>query len=213
MRIFVPCEKSGAVRNELIKLGHDAVSCDTEESRSPGPHIRGNALDYINEGWDMMIGFPECRYLCNSGVHLLWSEPGRWGEMILAANFFLDLWNAPIDQICLENSVMHGYAMDIIGFGPSQTLQPYNFGEDASKRTAIYLKNLPKIEDTDYFPPRIVTFEGKEVKRWGNQTDSGQNNLPPSLDRSEKRGQTYPGIAKALAYQLTNVKQMRLFYS
>ncbi|MEE8234208.1 MAG: hypothetical protein V3R41_05975, partial [Gammaproteobacteria bacterium] len=93
----------------------------------------------------------------------------------------------------------------------TQTIQPYNFGEDASKRTALYLKNLPKLKNTGYFPPRIITYKGRKVKRWSNQSPCGANKIGPSPDRAERRAETFPGIARAVALQYTNIQQMRLF--
>ena len=80
---------------------------------------------------------------------------------------------------------------------PTQTIQPYQFGDNASKRTCLWLKGLPKLQTTEYVTPRIVN--GKE--RWSNQTDSGQNRLSPSENRDEIRSKTYPGIALAMADQ------------
>jgi len=96
---------------------------------------------------------------------------------------------------------MHKYAKEIIQADQSQSIQPYDFGEDASKRTCLWLGGLPELKGTEYFPPRIVTVEGKQYKRWGNQTDSGQNRLGPSADRAKIRATTYQGIADAMADQ------------
>lgn len=100
-------------------------------------------------------------------------------------------------MLAIENPVMHGYATEIIGHTHNQTIQPYDFGEDASKRTCLWLKGLPKLTNTGYFPPRII--DGKP--RWSNQTDSGQNKLPPSETRGKDRAKTYEGIAKSMAEQ------------
>jgi hypothetical protein len=82
---------------------------------------------------------------------------------------------------------------------PSQTIQPYQFGDDASKRTCLWLKGLPNLIGTEYVEPREVGGE----KYWSNQTDSGQNKLPPSKDRAKIRSKTYPGVAKSMAIQWT----------
>lgn len=83
------------------------------------------------------------------------------------------------------------------GLEASQYIQPYQFGDDASKKTGLWLFGLPLLKGTKFIEPRIV--EGK--KRWGNQTDSGQNNISPCENRAELRSKTYPGIASALAMQ------------
>jgi hypothetical protein len=69
MRVLVACEFSGQVRDAFIAAGHDAVSCDLLPSEAPGPHIQGDVLEVLNDGWDMMIAFPPCTYLCSSGLH------------------------------------------------------------------------------------------------------------------------------------------------
>lgn len=100
--------------------------------------------------------------------------------------------DAPIEYIALENPV------SIISTRirkPDQIIQPYQFGHDASKKTCLWLKNLPILNTTEYIGPRII--DGKQ--RWANQTDSGQNKLGPSDDRKQKRSATYLGIAKAMA--------------
>jgi hypothetical protein len=84
---------------------------------------------------------------------------------------------------------------------PDQVVQPWMFGHDASKKTCLWLKNLPLLQATEIVPPREVHSNGKVLKRWANQTDSGQNRLPPSEDRWKIRSETYQGIAKAMAEQ------------
>jgi hypothetical protein len=80
---------------------------------------------------------------------------------------------------------------------PDQTIQPHQFGHNASKATCLWLKGLPLLTPTKHMTPRLV--DGR--KRWGNQTDSGQNKLPPSADRWKIRSETYKGIADAMANQ------------
>ena len=106
------------------------------------------------------------------------------------------LLDAPIERIALENPI--GCISSQIR-KPDQTIQPYQFGHDASKSTCLWLKNLPALTPTELIAPRIV--DGK--RRWANQTDSGQNKLPPSADRWKIRSETYQGIAAAMAAQWT----------
>jgi len=124
--------------------------------------------------------------------------------MIHAAEFFRQLLTAPIPCIAIENPTMHGEALRRIGQRPAQRIQPYYFGDDASKRTCLWLKNIRPLMPTHYVQPRIVN--GQE--RWANQTDSGQNRLPPSADRWQLRARTYPGIAAAMADQWTQEFQL-----
>jgi hypothetical protein len=193
MKILIACEFSGAVRDAFILRGHKALSCDIMPTESPGPHYKGDVRDVLNDGWDMMVAHPPCTYLSVSGIH--WNNRGRgWEETNKALEFVKALMNAPIDKICIENPV------SIISSRirkPDQSIQPYQFGHNASKKTCLWLKGLPNLTPTQIIQPRIVS--GK--KRWGNQTDSGQNKLPPSKDRWKLRSKTYSGIAEAMANQ------------
>lgn len=189
MKILIACEYSGTVRDAFTAQGHDVTSCDILPTETPGKHYQGDVFDIINDGWDMMIAHPPCTYLSNSGVHWLHRQEGRWEKMREGAEFFKALWEAPIDKICVENPIMHKYAKEIIGGTHTQTVQPYWFGEDASKRTALWLKNLEPLEPTNML-----------VKdKYANQTPSGQNKLGPSPTRWKERSKTYQGIADAMA--------------
>lgn len=174
----------------------------------------------------MLIAHPPCDFLTNSAA---WAykdadferypgvgyhqkvKPGtltgaaRRAAREEAVTFFLALWNSKIPKIAIENPIGHmNTRLDV----RPQIIQPYQFGEDASKATCLWLKGLPPLVPTGYFPPRIVKYpkdSGKMVKRWSNQTDSGQNCLSPSEDRASVRAVTYPGIAKAMASQWSNL--------
>lgn len=194
MRVLVACESSGAVRDAFTARGHDAWSCDLLPSQTPGQHIQGNVLEVIHQGWDLMIAHPPCTYLSVSGMH--WTRRGLRDQKLTddALAFVRALMDAPIDRICIENPV------SIISSQirkPDQIIHPYQFGHDASKKTCLWLKGLPKLFHTQFVAPRVIN--GKN--RWANQTDSGQNRLGPSDDRWRIRSQTYAGIAAAMAAQ------------
>lgn len=199
MKVLVACEYSGVVRDAFIREGHEAISCDLLPSESNlGEHYQGDARDIIDDSFDLLIAHPPCTYLCNSGVSWLKKDESRWQKLDEAADFFRLFLEAPIPKICVENPVMHRYALERIGgVKQTQSIQPYQFGHDASKKTCLWLKNLPKLESTKYIEPRIVNG----LKRWSNQTDSGQNNLGPSENRWKIRSATYKGVAKAMAKQ------------
>lgn len=194
MNVLVACESSGIIREEFRKRGHLAVSCDLKDTEIPGRHYKGYIFDIINDGWDFMIAHPPCTYLCSSGMH--WTTRGLRDPQLTedAVEFVEKLINSNIPKICIENPI--GVLSTRIR-KPDQYIQPYNFGEDAKKKTGLWLYNLPKLKATDYVEPRIVN--GKE--RWSNQTDSGHNKLGESKSRAENRSRTYPGIAKAMANQ------------
>lgn len=171
------------------------MSCDFLETDIPGLHYKGDVKKIINMGWDLMICHPPCTYLTVSGLHWNKRNPERAAKTEEALEFIQYLLDAPIPRIALENPI--GCISTRIQ-PPDQIIQPYNFGNDASKSTCLWLKNLPKLENTIYVPPRIV---GDGKKRWANQTDSGQNRLGPSPDRWKLRSTTYQGIADAMATQ------------
>lgn len=170
------------------------MSCDLLPTESDGPHYQGNVMDIINLGWDLMIAHPPCTYLSVSGMH--WTVRGLRDPQLTedALDFVRSLMDAPIKHICIENPV------SIISSRirkSDQVIHPYQFGHDASKSTCLWLKNLPLLRPTQFVEPRMV--DGK--KRWGNQTDSGQNKLGPSETRWKERSKTYEGIAQAMAQQ------------
>jgi len=146
--------------------------------------------------WDLLIGHPDCTYLCSSGLHWNKRVPGRDALTEQALEFVRLLMNAPIHKIAIENPI--GRINTAIR-PPDCYIQPYEYGHDASKRTGLWLKNLPPLRPTKFVEPRVV--DGKN--RWGNQCDSGQNKLGPSPDRWKERARTYQGWADAFAAQWT----------
>lgn len=222
MRILIACEYSGRVRDAFRALGHDAMSCDMLPSEAPGPHYQGDVRDVINSvrltgglGFDLMIAHPPCTYLAVSGMH--WTARGLRDPKLTedALDFVRMLMDAPIPKIAVENPV------SVISRRirpPDQIVNPYQFGEDASKKTCLWLKGLPPLRPTKFVEPRMIccglevpngdkyacqNCNGDKVARprWGNQCDSGQNKLAPSDDRWKERSRTYEGIALAMAEQ------------
>lgn len=204
MRVLVVCERSGVIRQAFRDLGHDAWSCDLAPAEDGSDyHFEMDARDLLALGmeWDLMIAHPDCRRLCNSGVLRLYragkkcngKDTVKWREMREAAEFFRFLLDQHkrIPRICIENPVMHRHAATIIGMRHTQTVQPWQFGEDASKRTCLWLIDLEKLK-----PTKVI-----RKKRYANQTPSGQNRLGPSPERSMDRARTYRGIAGAMAEQ------------
>lgn len=200
MQILIACEFSGRVRDAFIARGHDAVSCDFEPSELPGPHIQGDVLELLDGGWDMLLAFPPCTYLCSSGLHWNKRVPGREQLTHEAMLFVLNLMGEGfvhhnIPRIALENPIGR---ISTVYRKPDQIIQPWQFGEDASKATCLWLKGLPKLVPTKIIKPRLV---GITKRIWANQTPSGQNKLGPSPTRAADRARTYSGIADAMAQQ------------
>lgn len=218
MRVLVACEYSGAVRDAFLRHGHDALSCDLLPTDSPGPHHQGDVSELLDDGWDLMIAHPPCTYLSSSGMHR--TTRGLRDPQLTedALDFVRLLMDADIPKIAIENPV--GCISTRIRKA-DQYIQPWWFGHDASKKTGLWLKNLPLLKPTEYIEGRMVccgvTLDaavgkygcpnccgdnaGKIKYRWANQTDSGQNRLPPGEDRWKKRSVTYAGIAEAMATQ------------
>lgn len=207
MRVLIACEFSGAVRRAFRERGHDAWSCDLLPAEDGSPyHIQAehdlHLLDIVRNGWGLMIAHPPCRYLSNSGACRLYvggkgsriKDPERWENMRRGALLFRALWNAPIERIGIENPIMHRHALALIGQNFEHSIQPFEFGHPESKRTCLWLKNLPPLK-----PTKVLALP--ECGHWENQTPSGQNRLGPSPTRSQDRARTYSGIASAMAEQ------------
>lgn len=154
MRVLVACEYSGRVREAFRKLGHDAWSCDLLESEDNSPyHIQGDVLSLLVDGWDLMIAHPPCTYLSVSGMH--WTSRGLRDPQLTedALDFVKKLMDAPIAKIAVENPI------SIISSRirkPDQIIQPWWFGEDASKKTCLWLKGLNPLRHNplEAYPPR-----------------------------------------------------------
>ena len=196
MKVLVACEYSGVVRDAFLSRGHEAMSCDLLDTDVPGPHYLGDVRDIINDGWDLMVAHPPCTYLSVSGIH--WNSRGVLvdgrprGELTDESLEFVSLLlGANIQRIALENPV--GVISTRIR-KPDQIVQPWWFGDDASKKTCFWLKNLPPLVPTNMLP-------GDNKTRRANQTPSGQNKLGPSPTRWKERSRTYQGIANAMVAQ------------
>lgn len=194
MNILIACEFSGTVRDAMSRRGHHAVSCDFDPSETVGHHYRGDVFDIIDNGWDMLIAFPPCDYLSNSGSRWLYTEPGRWEKMVDGATFFKRLFEANISRIMIENPVMHGHGKKIIGANQDQTFQPWHHGHKETKRTCLWLKNLPLLQVSNNVgpPPK----DPEEKKKWAKV-----HREPPGPNRKKNRSRTYHGVASAIATQ------------
>ncbi|MEF2552021.1 hypothetical protein VQ042_11720 [Aurantimonas sp. A2-1-M11] len=195
LRVLVACEFSGIVRNAFLDRGHDAWSCDLLPSDDgSNRHIRGDARDLLDDGWDLlMVAHPPCTRLCNSGVRWLTAPPAgktreqMWDDLEEGAALFSTFWNAPIERIAVENPVMHKHAKARIRnyAEPAQSVQPWQFGHGETKRTCLWLKNLPAL-----VPTNVVEGRDQRVHR-----------MSPGPDRWRERSRFFPGIAEAMADQ------------
>ena len=206
MKVLVACEYSGVVREAFRKLGYDAYSCDLIPTDIPSPfHIQDDVLRHLNEGWDLMIAHPPCTYLCVTGARWLHDTRQKFAnrkqQQEEAIAFVKALWNAPIKRICIENPVG---VLSSQWKLPDQIVQPYYFGETASKATCFWLKNLPGLKPTKLVKPEMVELNnGKRFSLWYYKTSK------KCSERAKIRSKTFQGIADAMAAQWGNYKPLQ----
>ena len=187
-RVLIACEFSAVVRRAFEKRcpNFDVWSCDTEPPEAPGQHHRGDVRDILGDGWDLMIAHPPCKYLASSGARW-WGNVHSKQDQIEALAFVRLLYEAPIARIAIENPV--GCIPDRLYYDrhspASQYVAPWWFGHGETKKTGLWLKNLPLL-----VPTHIV--KGREARI---------HRMSPGPDRTKNRSRTYPGIADAMAMQ------------
>jgi len=185
-KILIACEESQAVCIAFRNKGHEAYSCDILPCSGGHPewHIQDDVLKYLTDGWDLMIAHPPCTYLCRNRAKL-----NKQQGLIPDNTFFYKLLNAPIKKICIENPVPSKQSM-LPKY--TQIIQPWQFGHDASKKTCLWLKNLPLIFPTKIVEyTHIVTSKGYRYTTWWYKTPR----------TSIARSKTFSGIAEAMANQ------------
>ena len=190
MKVLIACEYSGIVRDAFAAKGHDAWSCDILPTESPGNHFQGDVLEHLDKGWDLMIAHPPCTYLSNAGARFLYPKgklnEDRYKLGLKAKDFFMALYNAPINKICVENPISSKiFALPKY----SQTIQPYEYGHPIQKRTCLWLKNLSELKPTD------IIFKRQSTKIPGNWFNKG------GKDRQKNRSKFFQGFAQAMVDQ------------
>jgi hypothetical protein len=195
IRAAVLFERSGIVRRRLRARGVEAYSFDMEPAEDDATyHVQGDWRLALGQRWDLVIAHPPCTYLCSSGLHWNTRRPGRAALTEAAIETVREVLSMPAGHLALENPVG---AIGTRIRPADQYVHPWQFGDDASKRTGLWLRDLPPLRPTALVAPRMVNGR----PRWGNQTDSGQNRLGPSDARSMERARTYTGIADAMVTQ------------
>jgi len=194
MKVLVACEESQTVCKAFRSTGHEAYSCDILECSGGHPewHIHDDVLNHLNGGWDLMIAHPPCTYLSNAGARHLFPKKilnkDRFKKGLQGKEFFMTLLNCNIPKICIENPTP-SKIFDLPEH--TQVIQPFEFGHPYSKRTLLWLKNLPCLT-----PTKIVPIESS-TKKTGNWFNTG------GKDRQKNRSKTFEGIANAMAMQWT----------
>jgi hypothetical protein len=204
MKILVACEESQTITKKLRVLGHEAYSCDLIDCSGGHPewHLQEDAILVANrEHWDMMIAHPPCTYLSHAGARWLYPKgvlnEDRYKKGMEAKGFFMELLNAPIERIAVENPL----PSKIYGLPPhTQTIQPYQFGDEAQKKTLLWLKGLPELKHTNIVGKgEMVTYKsGKTKAKWFMDAAKGTKE-----ERARLRSVTFDGIAEAMVNQWT----------
>jgi len=192
---------------ELIRSGVNPRDY-TLSGGHPEWHLQGDVFNYVNQGWDLMIAHPPCTYLSVSGARHLYNKDGsknleRWEKQKIALDFVQKLMDCPIPRIAIENPVS---VISTKIRKPDQIIQPYMFGDEATKTTCLWLKNLPKLEPTKIVGKGERTFfkSGKSHPKW--YADALANAKTPA-ERRTLRSKTFQGIARAMADQWTSLLQ------
>lgn len=207
-KILVACEESQAVTIELRKLGHEAYSCDIQPCSGGHPewHIEGDVLPELKKDWDMIIAFPPCTHLAVSGA--AWFEEKRKdGRQQEGIDFFMAFTGLDCPNVAIENPIG---IMSKLYREPDQIIQPWMFGDSYQKSTCLWLKGLPPLR-----PTKIV--DKGEMYEW-TRPDGRTGRMPKwydkakNGDRSKNRSKTFPGIARAMADQWTNLDGSEFYY-
>lgn len=200
VKILIGCEESQRVCTAFREQGFEAYSCDLDDCSGNRPewHLKMDIFDAIKlYKWAMMICFPPCTYLTVSANRSFLNNPERWKKRLEAMIFVHKLMNAPIKYMALENPV--GAISSHIR-KPDQYIQPYDFGHPGSKKTCLWLKNLPLLKPTERVSPIWITSSNGKRYSLDHWKTLSTNNI----ENSKLRSKTYLGIAKAMADQWGN---------
>ena len=190
MKVLMCCEQSGIVRESFKKKGWDAWSCDILPTEIPGQHYQRPLEEIVKSKFDMVIGFPPCTFLANSGVRWLDVIDGvptnkeRLEQMLKAITFFNVVLSMDCPKIVVENPIQHKYARNGIR-KYDQIIQPWQFGHGETKATCLWLKGVEPLK-----PTNIV--KGRDQRIW---------KMSPGPERQKERSRTLQGIADAMAEQ------------
>jgi len=194
MKVLVACEYSGRVREAFRALGHDAYSCDLLPADDKSWwHHEGCCMPVIADtdiDWDLIIMHPPCTALAVSGNAWYGANMPKNAERHRSIAWTMALFDhaknhAPM--VAMENPV------GVLPIKPTQYVQPWMFGHPESKKTGLWLHNLPKLVETDNVHAEFLGLPKNKQQRL--------HYLPPSADRWKIRSTTFQGIADAMAEQ------------
>lgn len=207
MKVLVACEESQAVCKEFRALGHEAYSCDIQECSGGHPewHIQEDVLKVIKrEKWDMIIAFPPCTDLSAAGAPS-WKQKQADGRQQAAIDFVYAIRDADCEFIAIENPTGK---LNTSWRKPDQIVNPFQFGDPFKKRTCLWLKGLPKLEDTNLVEPKYHYTSNSTRGGLLKDGTRKKSELPiyKAWDSPKERSKTFPGIANAMAEQWGNIK-------
>lgn len=226
-KVLIACEESQRVTSAFRELGHEAYSCDLQEPSGGHPewHIMQDVLPLLNrdckfmtmdgqehkiQKWDLLIAHPPCTYLSNAGAARLYPKKGvlneeRYQKGLEAKQFFMKFYEADCEKIAIENPI----PSRIYGIPKySQIIQPYEYGHPYSKKTCLWLKNLPPLKPTEIITDNVISWVSGGSK--DNKGNPRKNKGTPFRD-SKTRSVTFQGIAKAIAQQWGSLTDGKLF--
>lgn len=197
-QILIAMEYSGVSRKAFEKVANDnnydwnVVSCDLLPADDGAEnHIQGDALDVIqSKHWGLILIHPPCTALAVSGNAWYGAGMEKNAERLEAIKWTTSLWNLVCDHsdyAVMENPV------GVLPFKPAQYIQPYEFGHPESKKTGLWLHNLPKLQPADDVKAVHDALPKKDRMK--------MHYLSPSKDRWKIRSKTYEGIGRAIAKQ------------
>lgn len=202
MKVLIACEESQTITKAFRDLGHEAYSCDLQPCSGlyPEYHLQQDVTPLLQQKWDLIIAHPPCTYLSHAGARWLYPNKvlnqDRYLKGLEGKKFFMQFFNANSERICIENPV----PSSIYNLPPcDQIIQPWQFGDEAQKKTLLWLKGLPKLIPTKIVGKgEMITYKsGKKKAKWFMDAAKAST----SQERAKLRSKTFEGVAKAMAEQ------------
>lgn len=200
LKVLVACEESQTVCKAFREFGHEAYSCDIQDCSGGHPewHLKQDVLPLLHQHWDLIIAHPPCTYMSKAGARWMYPTAGNLSEERYklsqqAKDFFMEFYNCDCEHIAIENPV----PLKVVGLPkPTQSIQPYEFGEPYSKKTLLWLKGLPLLK-----PTNILTEHTPWMPSNTGGFSRGQGGSRGIAHDPKTASKTFQGIADAMAKQ------------
>ena len=200
LKVLVACEESQTVCKAFRELGHEAYSCDIQDCSGGHPewHLKQDVLPLLEKEWDLIIAHPPCTYMSKAGARWMYPKAGQLSEERYrlsqeAKDFFMKFYDCKCEHIAIENPV----PLKVVGLPvPTQSIQPYEFGEPYSKKTLLWLRGLPKLEPTKIMEEHVPWMPSNT-----GGFSRGQGGSRGVVHDPRTASKTFDGIAKAMAEQ------------